>query len=592
MIIVEYSYVDPFGKGIPAQSGIYSDKCVAGLHDLAEAIKLNGAKAVIQIHHAGRETKPSTNERPYVVAPSPIPLELYGVTPRELTIPEIEEIIVKFGDAAVRAKIAGFDAVEIHGAHGYLILSFLSPLTNKRADRYGGSEENRHRFGLEIFREIRKRVGENFPIGYRIIGSEFVEGGLTLDHVVPYVKKLEKAGICYISVSGANFDSMEHMITSPYMPPGNLVPLAAKIKKAVSIPVIAVGRLHDPVFADKIIGEGKTDMVAVGRGLIADPDIPNKAQEGKFADIRPCLACNNSCNRNFFFYWPIECDVNYEAGREGKYEQQFKRAEKAKKILIVGGGIAGMEAARVATLRGHKVEIHEKTDRLGGNIIPASSPSFKNELRKFLDYLIHQIDSLKIKVLFGKEVTLETIKKMKPDAVVFATGATPTIPEIPGVNKPHVETAADVLLGKVAGKKKVVVIGGGSVGCETALHLAENKKEVTVIEMLDEVVKDLYGTTSNDKALVQKLDEKRVCILKNTKVVEVTDDGVTVIDKKLNMYPVTAGTVVLAVGLKADALPIEKVGRIGTEFYSIGDCVEPRKVKEAIHDANRVALTI
>jgi len=595
LIISDAMCIDwPVGKAGTSPLRIDEWKYVDGLHDLTEAVHHYGTKLAAQLHHAGRQNSVAVcTEGQELVAPSAVPcLPTGGDMPRALTIKEIEELVNKFVLAAQRAKAAEFDAVEIHGAHGYLITQFMSPHTNKRTDEYGGDFEGRMKFPLKIVEGIRAALGPDFPIIFRMCADEYVEGGLTLEDSKQIAQRLEAAGVDALDITSGIYESPPawHAWIYPLydMAPGCRVYLAEAIKKVVDIPVIASGRLGDPALAEEVIKEGKADLVAMGRPLLADPELPNKAAEERLNDIRPCLYCDEGCIGGLSHLWHIGCQVNAALGREREY--QIKPAEKVKRVVVVGGGPAGMEAARVTAMRGHDISLFEKEEQLGGQLIAASAPYFKQPIKEQVRYLKNQIEKLGVRTELGREVTAELVKDLEPDVVILATGATHLIPDIPGVGGGKVATATDILLGKKEVGEKVAIIGGGQVGSELAWLLAEQAKKVTVVEMTYAIASDV--NLFSRFYLLNKLTELGVETAIGTTAEEVTEQGVAVVDISGNRKVIDADTVVLAVGFRSNNKLQEKlVGKV-PELYSVGDCVRLGKITGAIHGGSRVARQI
>jgi len=594
LIVIENTCIDwPAGKA--GTNPIRADdwKFIQGLHDLAEAVQLYGAKIATQLQHPGRQGSSLTSaEGQQLVAPSEIPCLPTGAEmPHALTIEEIEALIGKYIMGATITKAAGFDAVEIQGGHGYLITQFMSPYSNKREDEYGRDFEGRMRFPISIVEGIRMVVGPDFPIIFRLSADEYVEGGLTLEDNKLIVQRLEAAGVDAISVSSGIYESppwYSRIFPTAGMPMGCNVPLAQGIKKVVKIPVIVAGKLGDPVLAEKVLREGKADLIAMGRALLADPELPRKAHEGRLDDIRPCIYCNEACIGNISRMWRISCVVNPALGREREYA--IEPAKRKKRVLVVGGGPAGMEAARVASLRGHKVTLYEREKTLGGQLIAASAPPSKEPIGDLAEYLKNQIQKLGVKVKLGTEVTPALIKRLKPDVVILSTGATPVIPNIPGVRRKNVATAVDILLGRKRAGKKVVIIGGSEVGSELAWFLAEKGKKVTIVEMLGGLAMDM--NMFSRFYLLDKLAELNIEMLINTTAQEVTDKGVVAIDMEGNKQVIEADTVIIATGFRSnDGLERKLKGAI-PEVYTIGDCVKPGKIWGAIDSASRIARLI
>jgi len=586
LIIVEGAYVEPRGKGSVRQLAVDHDNKVSGLKELAASIQANGAKAALQLFHGGRQSH-SLIIGTQPVSASEVFCRTTQETPRALTIEEIQDVIEAFAEGVRRTKAAGFDAVEIHGAHGYLINQFLSPLTNKRTDKYGRDVKDRTRFLLEILKLARDKVGSNYPILCRINGDDYIEGGLTLEETKEIAQMLEAAGVDALHISGGIYDSPVPVGTAPMaVPRGHMVHLAAGIKRVVSVPVIAVGRINDPELAEKILQEGKADLISMGRALLADPELPNKAATGASDDIRRCTACDE-CIARLFFNEDVACSVNAALGKEEEY--RIVKAKVSKRVLIVGGGPAGMEAARVSALRGHDVVLYEKSDRLGGQLNLAVVPPRKEEMKSLAQYLESQIRKLGVRVVLGEEGTPLLVEKIKPDVVFIATGSVPTIPEILGVEGDQVVTAHDLLAGKASAKERVVVVGGGMVGAETAEFLAEKSKKVTILEMLGRIGIDMVPMAI--LMLYQRLKKLGVAMITNAKVQKITENGV-VYEKDGMKQTVEADSVVLAAGSKPDISLMKVLEGKVAEIYAIGNAKETGNVLEAIHEGSRLAREI
>jgi 2,4-dienoyl-CoA reductase-like NADH-dependent reductase (Old Yellow Enzyme family)/thioredoxin reductase len=584
LVIVGISCVDSTsGKGAARQIVIDDDKFIPGLSKLAEAIRQHGAKAAIQIHHAGRQTWARlTGNQP--VAPSAI-LGPEGEQPRELTLPETAALTDRFAEAAERAKKAGFDGVEIHGAHGYLISQFLSPLSNRRQDKYGGDVENRARFLLEVIEAIRKRVGRDYPLWCRLSAAEIgAEGGITLEETQVVARMAEKAGADAIHVSA-------HQVTParrPPMaqPPGIFVPLAEGIKKVVSVPVIAVGRIP-PELGEGVLRDGKADFISIGKALLADPLLPQKVAMGSMEDITPCLCCLTCLDSVGWRREGVCCVVNPTLGREREYE--LKPAESPRKVVVVGGGPGGMEAARVAALRGHEVVLFDDGDELGGQLLLAAKPPFKDTIETFRRYLVGQVTKLGVKLCLRQRFTADVLGEIKPDVVVLATGVKPLIPQIPGVKSKKILQASEVLTGADTGER-VAVIGGELVGCETALYLVERGRKVTVMRRGPELATKVNRFIR--EPLLGRLQFKDVSILTGVEYEEITEVGVVVRTSTGDRKVVEADTVVLAAGAVPDTELLtalqDKVARV----LSVGDCVEPRGIREAVEEGYRAGIGI
>lgn len=586
LIITEDYAVDPKGRGFSNVAGLWNDHQIESHSELPRRIHQYKSKIFAQIYHAGRQTsKRVIGTQP--VAPSPIPCPVNKEIPHELTITEIHEIVEQFGDTALRAKKAGFDGIEIHGAHGYLVAEFMSSYSNKRTDSYGGCLANRLRFPLEIINNIRRKVGPDFPICFRISADEFVPGGRTLEETKAIAIILESAGIDVIHVSGGVYASVDKFIPPAAVKRGNMVHFAAEVKKVVNIPVITVSRINDPLLAESILSSGFADFVGMARGSLADPALPKKAKEGRIREINYCVGCMQGCSKFLFVDQPIKCMVNPTLGREREFAIQ--PAEKKQKVLIAGGGPAGMEAAIVAARAGHDVHLYEAGERLGGQLYLASIPPAKGELASFTNWQINQLQQLGVKIYLNTIVTPELVETEKPDAVIVATGGNPIIPNIPGFDGQNVVNAFDVLSGKKNVAENIVVIGGGLVGAETADYLANHGKKVTIVEMLPEVAQDCEPAPK--LYLLQDLKDKNVTMFVNTKVKEIRNNGVAVINGQEEMF-IPADSVVLAVGSQSvNHLTSQLEGKID-HVITIGDAVSIRHALEAIEEGYEAGLKI
>lgn len=577
LIISEYCYIDDQeSKAHPGQLGVYDDQLVAGLGDLAEAIQERGAKAILQICHAGRATSAKYMGR-QPIAPSGIP-SYTGEMAREMTFEEVEAVSESFAEGARRAKAAGFDGVELHGAHGYLMAQFLSPYTNRRTDKYG---RDRGLFALETLDRVRSRVGKDYLVGYRMSGEEFVEGGVTLKEAKAFAKRLEERGIDYIHVSAGISETGHNIVTPTYLPKGHLLLLAEGIKSAVTVPVLAVGAIHDPDLAEETLQKNRADLIVMGRALIADPELPQKIQSGQLEDIRTCLRCNDGCSSRMPPNKTQRCAINAEVGRER--QMRLHPVSRAKQVCVIGGGPAGMEAARVLALRGHRVTLIEKESELGGLLRYATVPDFKAELRSFLEYLKTQVVKLGVEIRVNHRATPELIKELKPESVVLATGSTLRIPDIPGTDKPFVATFAELLRGEFKAGDRVIVTGGAAMGCEIAAHLASAGKKVTLVEMVGELATDLE--IRSRLTLLQLLKERGVKILTNWKLEKIENGYVLLVDRDWNKQEIAANSVILAMGLESNQELLKPLRESFPDIYVIGDCVEPRKIYQAIHEA-------
>ena len=588
MIIVEYAYVDDIGaKSAHCHLGISSNEHIPGLAWLAENIEEQGAVPAIQIEHCGRQKFLGTQP---ICAPSAIPWpkmwDQYGIqaVPHVLTIEEIQDIVHAFGDSALRAKRAGFKLVEIHGAHGYLLTNFFSPTTNHRTDLYGGSLENRMRIYIEIVRDVRKKVGLDFPVTIRLSGTDYEPDGFPIEDTIALAKALEKEGSDAFHISGGDHHTMIHQVSPMAIPRCHNVWAAEAIKKEVSVPVIASGSITTPDLAEEIIASGKGDFVGLGRPLWADPEWPRKAEEDRPEDIRPCIRCNEGClERTFFCYKAITCAVNPIISREGELE--ITPAAVKRNIAVVGAGPAGLEVARVLKLRGHDVIIFEKGKK-GGQLTEASVPEFKSDIRLLRDSMITAVEKLQIPVV-EKEATAEDLTSF--DAVVCATGSTPKKSPIPGAELPIAADASEFLNGTREVGHRVVVLGVGLVGSETALHLAETGHKVTLVGRKPTIMKGVAVT--DFLAYSERIAKTDMEICTSTTPLEIVADGVLV-GHKGQKRKIEADTVLYAFGAKPEQDLYHTLKNQGKETYLVGDAIHPDKIMDAIHTGYRLGLKL
>ncbi len=568
LIIPEDYVIAPGVGGSRDLPGLFDDDQIASHKQLTDRIHVAGGKIACQIYHAGRRIIRSDNGIP-PVAPSAIkfagaPSEI----PRELSKKEIEEIVVQFADCARRVKAAGFDAVEIHGAHGYLLHSFVSPFSNKRCDEYGGSIAGRSKFSVDVVKAVRQAVGEEFPILYRMSVMDGVDGGITIEEAKAMAMRLEAAGVDLLHVSqGGDFNYIVSPASS--MPKACYIDHAAEIKKVVSIPVIGVGRINDPFLAEEILVSGKADLVTMARASLADPEFPNKVAAEQYEDINYCIGCLQGCTKG--------CLVNPITGHESEYN--LAKTTQPKKVYVAGGGIAGCEAAIAAAMKGHHVVLFEQSGTLGGQWLAACVPPGKTDFATLVIWQKRRLQQLGVEVRLQTALTKEIVQTEQPDKIIIATGSKAVIPLIEGIHGDHVVLANDVLLGKKDVGKYVVVMGGGSVGAETADHLALHGSKVTVVEMLAEIADD--ASARPRKLLLERLAEKGVTLYTSTKVTAISQHAVLAEKNGKTFVIPDVDTVVVAAGVRSNTTLQEELQDFTDRIVLAGDA---RKAKDGYHN--------
>jgi 2,4-dienoyl-CoA reductase (NADPH2) len=576
---------------------LHDDRVIPKFRQLSKAIQDHGAKAVMQINHHGtilslRSMYLPNKEAVRALAPSAIPFPENDVLPIEMTQEDIDRVVEGFAEAARRVGDAGFDAVEVHGAHGYLIGQFRSALTNKRTDQYGGSVENRARFCCEVLSAVRKKVGPDYPILLRMSGTSFSDGGISIEDSVIQAPLFVAAGADALDVSCGSLESY-HYILPPYMVPAGLnLPAAEAIKKVVNVPVITVGRLGtDLPLAESVLEKGQADFIAIGRGLIADPHLPQKAQEGRLEDIQECLACNKCITGSVMAkYKGMGCTVNPMVMRERTFTA-LEPAASSSKVVVVGGGLAGMEAARILAERGHKVSLYEKSDKLGGQWNIVVKEKGQQAYTNLAKRLARGLDKAGVEVKLNSEAAADAIAKENPDKVVIATGAFPrTLRSVPGIGGKNVVQANDVILGNVEVGNRAVVVGGGSTGMELSESLAKSGKKVVLVEALPKLGGSMV--IYNYKHLLSGLIENGVVILTDCPLKEITEHGVYVksnVKPEMDLLFIKADTVILAVGVAPDNELAEALRQRGVDVELIGDCAGSEKsALEAIREGAEV----
>ena len=588
LIITEAFAVDPLSRAFTNMGCFWSDDHIKGHDQLPVRVHKHGSKVIMQIVHCGRQlSEVAIGAQP--VAPSAIHCPFSpNDTPRPLSVEEIHQLVEQFGDAALRAKKCGFDGVEIHGAHGYLIAQFMSPYTNKRLDEYGGNLQNRMKFPLEIIKNVRQKCGEDFIVGFRMSIDEFVDGGRTIADSKSIAVMIQDAGVDIIHASAGVYASVDAVIPPFYVKNAWLTNLTRELKTVCRIPVITVGRINDPIIADNLIKSGVADFVSIGRGSLADPAFPNKAKAHQLEDITQCIACNVGCLGLLFSDNEVRCVVNPRCGLESTHKSE--KTTTPKKIAIVGAGPAGMQAAIELARLGHKVNVYEKDSIAGGQLKTAAVPPFKSEIITFLNWQRVQAQKLGIGLHYNTEINVNSFHKDDVDEIIIATGAKPIIPDIPGVNLDHVVSAQDLLAGKVSSGQNPVVIGGGQIGAEVANHLAVQMTNVTIIEQLGEIAADEQITAKWH--LLRSLEKHKVTMLTNTTATVIGKDYVKARDSKGEIITITADLVVIATGMESENKLETLFTKAGFITHSIGDAKEINKILGATSQAYALAQNI
>jgi 2,4-dienoyl-CoA reductase-like NADH-dependent reductase (Old Yellow Enzyme family)/thioredoxin reductase len=585
LITVEATAISSEGIGWPNNLAVYNDTYIDGLKLLADAIHHSGAKASLEIFHTGRRALSAVIfQQP--VAPSAIP-PAKGETPRELTVIEIEKLTDQFIQGAVRAEKAGFDFVNLHMAHGYLIQQFLSPLSNHRDDRYGGDTLRRCQFAVDIIKGVRHELGPKYPIICRLTVDEGINAGLNLTEGQKIAPLLVEAGADWIDVSAGGPEAPQLTVQPMSMSRGCLVHLAAGIKKVVDKPVSIVGRINTPDLAEEILAKGQADLIVIGRPLLADPEFPQKAQEGRSNEIRTCIACNHGCSGRLSSNMEISCLVNPRVGREA--DLSTEKAETSKRVLVVGGGPAGMEAAATAAERGHLVRLVEKKSSLGGQEVLAGTLPHKEEFLTHVRYQTERLKRLGVEVMLNSSFSPENVDDFKPEVIIEATGAEPVVPKIEGLETANVYLAWDVLeQGIQENWKKVAIIGGGEVGCETAEYLGAKGVEAIIVEALPTVAGKM--NSRDREQLLSRLKALPVDIITDALITSVCKDSLSLNRGGLELVISSLDAVIIAGGSKMVNIVFED--RPGVIHYQAGDCIAPKRMFDAVHQGFAAGLNV
>ena len=586
LIIVEQTAVQLSGKWSKFAAGLWDDRFIEGWKKVVNDVHTHGSKIAIQIGHLGRSTNLENTGGLQPVAPSPVPCHLARVVPHELSTEEVYQFIEDYLLSVKRAISAGFDAIEIHGTHGYLIASFMSGKTNKRTDEFGGALRGRLRLPIEIIRRVRKEVGRDYPLLMRI-GSVEPKGGRLLEETKVIARILSREGLDALDVSAGTFTDIEWEVPPYFFSAAfNMMNIEA-IKRSVDIPVICAGLIHEPDMAEQIIEEGRSDLVGIGRALIADPFWADKTKEGRVDEIHHCIACT-TCIDKLFAGGALKCTVNPVVGKER--EVVISHAAKKKKIMIVGGGPAGLQIASIAAARGHEVTLFEKERMLGGQVRAAAIPPDKFQMTTIIRWLETEARKNGVDIRTGNDVSLQLVREFNPEVVILAAGARPVMPDWASITNENVMYAEDVLLGKAITGLKVLIVGGGAVGCETAHFLGEYGKSITIVEMTDDVGADLGFIPG--PILLDKLKEMGVEILTSTKITEIL--GGRVLAEQNGKKKELSGfdSIVLALGYVPVTELYNQLKECMSEIYLVGDAHRPMKVMEALSEAVDIGYRI
>lgn len=581
-------------RGLP---NLYEDEQIPIMAKISSAIHAEGAMCALQMNHSGKvktykQIKNGMPVESFSIGPSSVKRIKTGVVPREATKEEIRQLVEQFSDTARRIMHAGFDMVELHAAHGYLMSSFLSPFNNRRMDEYGGSPQKRARFICEVLERTRDKVGPDFPISVRFNGTDFLSGGTTIEDSLIQAPMFERAGANLLNVSAGAYGNTEVQFLSYLWPDAYLTDLAARIKTVVNIPVCTVGKLGDPMVANKVLEERKADFVSLGRPLLADPYWPNKVREGKIDQINRCIYCNNCVDRMLTTTREqkrLFCTVNPSLFREK--DCAIEKVPKPKKVMVIGAGIAGMQAAKIAAKRGHSATLYEASGEMGGAWSIASAQPGKEMYQNLIGQLFKGLKAVGVKIVLNKRVDLAFVKTEKPDAVIVTTGAKPIVPDMPGVHGPNVVQAIDVFLGKAKVGENVAVIGGRMVGMEVASYLCEKKKKVFLLTLKrlgengKKLEKNIYCT------LRDKMVKLGIQIFSHTSAIEIRPDGVFANDGG-NIMWLPTDTVVLAVGYRPENRLVKELKGVVHEIYSAGDCNAPRDGLDATREGMDAGMTV
>ncbi len=590
LVHVEASYIRRDGTMFGRMLGIYDDRQIPGLSELVESIHQHGAKCTIQLVHGGRVApRRFTGQQPLAPSDETPPL---SERPRGLTVGEIEALVQAWVDAALRAQAAGFDGVMIHGAHGFLLSQFASPYCNRRTDEYG---RDRYLIVKQVVSAVRKAVGPRYPVFYRVSADDFLgDAGLTIDETANvYGPLLEELGVDCIDVSGGIQERVYYNIQPLYSPKAAILYLAERVREKVGIPVIGVGRLNDPRLIEHIFVEGKVDMLSLARQSLADPELPNKMREGRYDDVRKCIACDIGCSYRHIVQWVADCSINYEVTRESEFRTLMARPTASKAVAVIGAGPAGLEAARLAALKGHRVTLYERNTTVGGlvSLVSDMPRVYMAELNNIIAWLRHELDKLAVQIRLGTVATPDLLQAEGVDVILLATGSRMRTLEVPGGDGPNVASLMDYLTGRATLRDRVVVLGGHE-GLEAALSLARRGHAVTVLEAGADWADAAYLKYVGRQLLLKKmLAEANVPVVCAAQVKAVESEGVRVeVAGEGKLIP--ADSVLVALGRLADEAAVATWQGVAPQVIAIGDCAEPKTIRNAVHSADRAVLNL